>query len=200
MNIRRTLTLENNLYVIQIKTDTDDFPCYETNVHLVVGKKIIAHLFVYDHVIDFLDSLLFAADAAISKKKPYVPCDDIGVAWNNRIYDSTIHNCPPTEHCKKDEFNLSPSPMWSTPHGISSWLYWSGTEIIFEVTKSYPWVFRDPKKNEKYYSYEEFLKNYKPIFKETISQQTAQEWFEKALSWYPDPDLIPEQFKNTLRV
>jgi hypothetical protein len=59
----------------------------------------------------------------------------------------------------------------------TTWLYNDENgDIILEITPVYPWTFRDPKPNEKYVSYDEYMKSYKPLVIRKIPVDIAQEW------------------------
>lgn len=65
--------------------------------------------------------------------------------------------------------------------GLNTWLYNNEKgEIILEITPSYRWHFQDPKSGEAYITYEEFIRNYKPVLFRTIPKTVAQEWLEQA--------------------
>lgn len=65
---------------------------------------------------------------------------------------------------------------------VITWLYNDAVgEIVFEVTLLYRW---DNDLDEEvvlksYIPYEEWINNYKPILKRTISKETAQKWLNK---------------------
>jgi hypothetical protein len=75
--------------------------------------------------------------------------------------------------------------LWETAGSIkpklNTWIYNDKQgNIIFEITPSYYWKFIDSLADEQdYITYEEFIKNYKPLLIEKISKETAKEWIKK---------------------
>ncbi len=69
--------------------------------------------------------------------------------------------------------------LWSTISQPETWLYNKDNKIYLEVSLPYPWLFSDPKPSENYYSFDEYIKNYKPIAVYEISRETAQQWLEQ---------------------
>lgn len=70
--------------------------------------------------------------------------------------------------------------LWNVPQAYSTWLYAKDNKIFLEITPSYPWTFVKPTKKEKFYTFDEFVKNYKPYAIFEISKKTAREWQQKA--------------------
>jgi hypothetical protein len=108
---------------------------------------------------------------------------DIGILWNKEFQNKTelIY-----EECEGQEFWVGRVfLLWSTPGDIkpslTTWLYNDkDRNIIFEVTPTYYWNFIDPLSDEQdYITYEEFIKNYKPLLIEKISKEAAKEWILK---------------------
>ena len=83
--------------------------------------------------------------------------------------------------------------MWTTyadanPH-VNTWLYNnSKADIIFEVTKFYKWSTQeyDPEDLEdpEYITYDEFMKDYKPLIQRVIPRDVAIEWVEQLMKVY----------------
>jgi len=73
------------------------------------------------------------------------------------------------------------SKIWSRPQRNITWLYMRDKIITLKVTPSYPWTFVLPARYEKnLYSFDEFVRNYKPIAEFTLSHEAAQEWLDQA--------------------
>lgn len=68
--------------------------------------------------------------------------------------------------------------IWSTDK-LATWLYSKDNKIFLEITPVYAWHLLEQKKTEQFYSYEEFIKNYKPIVIFEISKDLAQQWLMK---------------------
>lgn len=73
---------------------------------------------------------------------------------------------------------LSPFWVWSSKH-IQTLIYKSNNTIYLEIVPTYPWVYEEPKPGDKYISFDEFMKTYKPYAVEIISPETAQIWLNK---------------------
>jgi hypothetical protein len=69
--------------------------------------------------------------------------------------------------------------LWDAPSPIQTWLYNKDNKIYLEVSSTYPWLSRDPEPSENYYSFDEYIRNYKPIAVYEISRETAQQWLEQ---------------------
>ena len=110
---------------------------------------------------------------------------DVGLLWNEKANDDTVFSfeyeiIENTEHWVGLK-NL----LWSTPGNIkpdlSTWLYNDKNgNIIFEVTPTYHWHYSDPEPDDKdYITYEEFMKNYKPLIIKQIPKDVANEWLSQ---------------------
>lgn len=71
--------------------------------------------------------------------------------------------------------------VWSTTQRYSqtTWLYVKDKQIILEVTPDYKWHFDEPKKNEKFIEYSEFMKNYQNFYKVVLDKETIVAWHRK---------------------
>jgi hypothetical protein len=90
-----------------------------------------------------------------------------------------LHECGNSPEL--DQENHLPATLWSptgNKEGIcTTWLYNNDQgDIIMQITPSYRWHFFDPKEDENYITYEEFMQNYQPILFRTIPKEVAQEW------------------------
>ncbi len=75
----------------------------------------------------------------------------------------------------------------SNPH-VSTWLYNNlNGNIILEVAKDYPWHFimleGDPEDPE-FITYDEFMKDYKPLIHRVIPRDVAITWLDQAMKVY----------------
>ncbi len=70
--------------------------------------------------------------------------------------------------------------VWSSNEGLcDTWLYNKNGSIFLEVTPSYKWHAIDPKEGEEFFSYSDFMKNYKPYVIAQLDQQNAEEWLKQ---------------------
>ena len=80
--------------------------------------------------------------------------------------------------------DLKPFWVWSSKEHVQTLIYSSNNTIYLEIIPTYPWVYNEPKPGDRYISFEEFMKTYKPYAVEQISHEIAQIWLdecEKAL-------------------
>jgi len=104
--------------------------------------------------------------------------NDIGYLWNEYLQDKIEHDFV--------QEPLEQSTCWvgtkylllSTPRSLSTWLYNEGNDIYLEITPIYFWHFSDRKENEKFISYDEFIKHYKPLVTIKIKKNVAQKWLK----------------------
>lgn len=81
---------------------------------------------------------------------------------------------------KGKKYRVGSYHFWSTPRSNATWLYAKDGKIFLEITPTYPWIFAKPTKNEKFYSFDEFVKNYKSILIFEIDKETARAWQKQA--------------------
>jgi hypothetical protein len=80
--------------------------------------------------------------------------------------------------------------IWSTYNTttpkLTTWLYNDHTgNIIFEVNPLYKWsFFPDDLQDPEFLTYDEFMKDYKPLIHRIIPRDVAIEWLEQAIKVY----------------
>jgi len=52
--------------------------------------------------------------------------------------------------------------------------------LYLEISSSYPWLFLDPEPSDNYYSFDDYVANYKPIAVHEISRETAEQWIKQS--------------------
>ena len=75
------------------------------------------------------------------------------------------------------------TPYWlaSTVKGkTATLLYTFNNTIYLEIGIVYPWTFLEPTSADKYITYDEFIKNYKPLLVEVIPHEIAKQWLTKS--------------------
>jgi len=139
-------------------------------------------LYTDDWVVEALDSFKFVLEKAIKNQLILHSSitADIGFFWNEYLHDKKSHNFvrKPLENSTYWlglDYLLCESKKWDT------WIYNNNTDIYLEITSTYPWHFNEPKENEKFVPYDEFIKKYKPLTIIKIDKKIAQKWL-KALS------------------
>lgn len=119
----------------------------------------------------------------------YIPPYTVGEKWNlftNELCTNASNNIP-----IKDPF--SQYWLFSTSNDLQTWIYTINKRIIIEISPSYPWHYLDPKDDEPFETFEQFMKNYKPIAIHEISKETAQEWLKQAQDYL---DIVEPQFEQ----
>jgi len=66
--------------------------------------------------------------------------------------------------------------LWETVKHVSTLLYNFNDLIYLEIAPTYKWSYLELKKNEKYITFDEFLKTYKPYYVEIIPHDVAFVW------------------------
>ena len=66
--------------------------------------------------------------------------------------------------------------LFSSCDSIQTFLYNFNDKIYLDIVLTYPWTYRDPEPSEQYYSYDEFIKNYKPYIVQEIPVNVARQW------------------------
>jgi hypothetical protein len=74
--------------------------------------------------------------------------------------------------------NYSTFWLWSSAN-IQTWLYNKDSKIYIEIIPSYPWLFANKKKGEKYITFKKFMEDYKPIAVEEINRSIAEQWLNQ---------------------
>lgn len=78
-------------------------------------------------------------------------------------------------------FNQNPLEkfwLWSTPrsNGIQTWMYCIKNNIIIECSPNYSWHFIEPKDDNEYYSFEDFINSFAIVKKINIDVNQAKLW------------------------
>ena len=68
--------------------------------------------------------------------------------------------------------------VWKSPEYVT-WIYNKNKSIVFQITPCYKWLSKRKKRGDDFVSYDEFIKNYNPIFTTTIKKSVAVKWVNK---------------------
>lgn len=102
---------------------------------------------------------------------------NIGFAWNEELAGKDL---PVTIDAKGNKFWVGQKfILFDSPELLTTWLYEKNKKFWIEITPVYPWHHRDPKKDENFITYEEFMKDYKPIALFEVSHETLKEWLKR---------------------
>lgn len=111
---------------------------------------------------------------------------NLGYDWNHAYH----------HYCNNDNTALDKTffkYMFFSTYETITWFYTKNSSFIIEITPCYKWSDCTPTKNEQFETFEEFMKNYKPIAIHEISKKTAQEWLKQAQDYL---DIIEPQFEQ----
>ena len=111
---------------------------------------------------------------------------DLGYLWNEKLADSSeVELYYATLEGRKywvgKDYILFDTPD-SFKESLTTWMYNDASgEIVIEITPSYRWHFDDPDPNDSsYITYDEFMKDYKPILLLKIPKHIAEAWLKQA--------------------
>jgi len=82
---------------------------------------------------------------------------------------------------ERSTLDLKPFWLCSSLKNNDTLLYTKNNKIYMEVTPLYPWTFIEPKSEDNYISFDEFMKSYKPDAVEPILHVIACEWLAQCL-------------------
>ncbi len=101
---------------------------------------------------------------------------DIGYLWNQYVQDKDLEQMI----IEDQQYWIGQNYLvWNSLSHYDTWLYNKNNKIIFQVTRSYPWTFEDPKATDNFTTYEEFIKSYKPLIIFELSKKVTQEWLNE---------------------
>jgi len=103
---------------------------------------------------------------------------DLGYLWNEYLQEKNGHDFVEKPVENSTRWVGTEYLLFSTPRSFSTWIYNKDSDIYLEITPTYPWHFLEPKKNEKFVSYDEFIKKYKPLMIIKIEKKVARKWLK----------------------
>jgi len=177
---------ENNVDFSQLDYCCDEvigFFVNQENQQICIGEKLAGN---------FFEKFINRIKSAIHNQLPLHESitQNLGFMWNEDCQNDTKS---PSERSIEISnryeiilnYNIwftyiSKNPMFST------WLYNDKNgNIIFEVTKDYPWsFFPDEPENHDFVTYEEFMKDYQSTIQRVIPREIAIEWLDQAMKAY----------------
>lgn len=179
-------------------TDTLEVLHPYSAVEVTFVSKTKRYILSVDSIVEvfklFCHKLIYALDNKACLHSSIA--EDIGYLWNEDLQEK-----PGLAYVTKENANYWIGLhylLWSTPGFIrpllDTWIYNNSQgEIILEITPTYLWHFRDPKPDEEYISYDEWIKNYKPLLIRTIPREQAIMWQKQT------KDVLEILEKNRLR-
>ncbi|MCX5922876.1 MAG: hypothetical protein NTX86_06145 [Candidatus Dependentiae bacterium] len=101
--------------------------------------------------------------------------ENIGFLWNQELSGRVSLPLKSGTNFWVGEHNL----LWEK-RGLSTWLYNRDNDIVLEIAPVYKWHYIEPKKSDTdYITYDEWIKNYKPLKIIKIDKRVAEEWLKK---------------------
>jgi len=184
MNIATFSLQKNENFIIKSQYNLCDIvTCTELAIYFESQEKsFIVH---YDFIEDALLQLSTLLKKSLNRDLYLHHSIDknIGYLWNCKLHGES------GLHYKKYDNQMfwigEQHHLWETPGNVypnlATWIYndFDGS-IILEITPVYPWHFVDPANDQKYISYEVFMKQYAPLVVRTIPDAIAIMWQEQA--------------------
>jgi len=138
----------------------------DNKCHVLYRDVILGDLRIFRDVLKYVVDNQLNTDESIEL--------DLGFHWNEYLHDLSTDE-------KTNKKDLSRYLLWSSgpEKAYSTWFYNKDNEIILEISPDYPWHFIEPKEEEAFDSYDEWMKNYKPLFLGQVDKATAQKWIRQ---------------------
>jgi len=173
------------------------FKIDETNAIILELPRVLAEAFRYDEIFVFLNQnnqnkyvlyqdFLIAglryfecglSDTISGKRNRDNEGDDLGYLWNEKLSGKKL---PMTMDAEGNKFWVGRQfILFDSPEPATTWLFEKNKKFWIEITPVYPWHYKEPKKGEKFITYEEFVQTYKPIALIEISRETLDEWLKR---------------------
>jgi hypothetical protein len=167
---------DKNALMFFIPSDVDDklnylfYPTEAINlfdqITIVLKAEEIA-LELTENSIDLTIGDLYRTLKQISQLPSVYKVGDVARIYNLDIY---------TE--KEDSFNNSSIALWSNQKTITH-LYSQGSKIYLDISPMYPWIYdeqEDAKKSSDFFSFQDYIRDYKPIKIYELPQETIDQW------------------------
>ncbi len=150
-------------------------------LHTCNGKEFI--IYNNDHIMEALQVFNTLLKRALNGQKEIHSSinKDIGYLWNRDLWGKSnrlVYKTWPEGH--KYWIGIE-YLLWSYKKR-TSWLYEKNNQLFLEVTPTYQWPsipIKEAKKQPRFVSYREFMKNYKPYAIIPLERTTAQEWLKQ---------------------
>ena len=173
------LSIESETTIEEITSCCDYIEIYlRDNENYLIGYDTFHY-----SVASLIDLLMDAINGKL--QLPISTAKDLGYLWNekcngfsNELFETRLIEGVP--RWIGIDYILFSTPGNSSPI-LTTWLYNNkNNEIILEITPDYLWHFSDPKPEEKYVTYEDFIRTYRPILIRTIPLDVAKRWVAQA--------------------
>ncbi len=133
----------------------------------------------HDHLMPITEDLYYYLQSAIKNKLRLSKSikGNLGYLRNQDSDQSSI--IISEKHKNPQKKKLPIYIMWGG-NRFETWLYNQNNKIYLEIISLYEWNYRDPEEGEIFTSFDEWIKNYKPLAIIEIDKATAQQWFDQA--------------------
>jgi len=136
------------------------------NQVIVLARDTVQHIVtVFFHILKKSLENKLQLDTSLAIEK-------VGYFFSQKMYLSV------NESEEKDDI-FSKYWVWSSPDNIQTWLYNVDGKIYLEISQTYPWLFSDPDEDESYVSFDDYMKNYKPIAIVELQEMLVQIWINQ---------------------
>ena len=131
---------------------------------------------------------------------------NLGVLWNEKFQGKSGFFMVPTLSGKGKYWIGLDYEIWEVSDGINqyvtTWLYNDHEgNIILEVTKFYKWSIREPElEDPSFETYEEFMKDYKPLIHRIIPHDVAVQWLGQAMKIHRSFFSTEENYQNLCKI
>jgi hypothetical protein len=117
--------------------------------------------------------------------------EDLGIIWNYKSCQIPYNFfMMPTQDGKNlywvgSNYKIG-GTFYDTDYEVTTWLYNDEAyNIVLEVTPFYKWSLDEPEIDDPdFITYDEFMKNYKPLIHRVIPHQIAVQWLEQLMQVY----------------
>jgi hypothetical protein len=134
---------------------------YQNSTPLDVAKNSL------DFIIEPLQTALEELLNSSRNLPPHFKPGDIG-----RMYNEAVHY---QDEADDHYFKITHFTLWNYSE-VSVWLYKKNNIIYLEFSPRYPWLYWDPEEPTPTISFENFMKDYKPIALYELDRNTILSW------------------------
>ena len=146
-------------------------------------RLLLSYFFLQSNIWELKELLNNALNKKLFLDKYFT--QDIGYYWNHALNQNDTY-----KRLGDDYSILKNYKFWGTNR--CTWIYNDEQgNIIFEITPLYPHTYTYKKRKRSYNYFLKWMQSYKPIYKQIISREIAQQWIDQA------DQIIAEIDKNT---
>jgi hypothetical protein len=144
-----------------------------TVVYRENSKSHVIKMGAIDHAL----AALYCRLIALSENKCVLP-EDLKKGELGRLCNEDTYR-PRSSELIIEEDVFSDYYLWSVSELTETYAYNHAGKMYLEIGPTYPWLFRDPKLEELFVSFEEFMKTYQLIALIELAPVQVQEWIQQ---------------------